>query len=132
MCVLLLFLFVCFLFGLVDMFRKCEEELRKIDNIRMQRQQRMEQRREYATVEVMQWLKDNQQLFKQTIFEPVCISLNIRDPRYAKQAEAFFGGRDFFSFVAQNDEDRELFLREVNEWSMDWMNSNITAKLNSL
>ena len=93
--------------------RKSEEELRKINNVRTQRLQRLEQRKEYATVEVMAWLQSNQQLFKQPIFEPVCMSLNIRDPRYAKQAEAFFGGRDLFSFIAQNDEDRELFLREV-------------------
>ena len=41
------------------------------------------------------------------------MSINILAPCYDKQVEAFFAGRDFFSFVAQNEEDMEQFLREV-------------------
>ncbi len=33
--------------------------------------------------------------------------------RYTAQVEASLGGRDFVSFVAQTEEDRELFLKEV-------------------
>lgn len=93
--------------------RRCEEELREIDSIWTQRLQKLKQRKEYSTVKVIHWLRQNQHKFQQPIFEPVCMSLNIRKPRYAKQAEAFFSGRDFYSFVAQNEEDREKFLREV-------------------
>lgn len=57
-------------------------------------------------------------MFRQPILEPVCMSLNVRDPRYAKQVEAFFAGKDFLSFMAQNEEDKETFLKEVGTPSM--------------
>jgi len=112
----LFFNFLLFLIILHWYFSRSEEELRRINNVRTQRLQKMEQRRENDTVEVMTWLQNNHNLFQRRIFEPVCMSLNVRDPRYTMQAEAFFGGRDFYSFVAQCDEDRELFLREVSSW----------------
>lgn len=93
--------------------RRSEEELREINSVWTQRLQKLEQRKEYSTVKVIRWLQENQQMFKQQIFEPVCMSINIQNPRYAKQAEAFFSGRDFYSFVAQNEDDRERFLKEV-------------------
>ena len=40
--------------------------------------------------------------------------VNIKDSRYTNAIEAFLSGRDFFSFVTQNQEDMEKFLREVN------------------
>lgn len=94
--------------------RQTEEELRQMENVRAQRLQGLEKGRESATARVIKWLETNQHKFRQPILEPVCVSLNIVDPHYVKQVEAFFGGRDFFSFVAQNEEDREIFLREVH------------------
>ena len=94
--------------------RQGKDELQRMEDIQTQRLQKLEQMRESATVQVIHWLKDNQHKFRQPILEPVCMSLNMADPAYTKQAEAFFRGRDFFSFVAQNEEDREKFLKEVN------------------
>ena len=39
--------------------------------------------------------------------------MNIKDQRFSAQIEAFLSGKDALSFVAQNEEDREAFLREV-------------------
>lgn len=83
-----------------------------MNSIRVQRLQKLENR-ESHTLRAIQWLEENQDRFRQPIFEPVCMSLNVLDPRYVKQTEAFFGGRDFYSFVAQNEEDRETFLKAV-------------------
>ena len=45
----------------------------------------------------------------------ICTSkVNIKDRQYTNAIEAFLSGRDFFSFVTQNQEDMEKFLREVN------------------
>lgn len=93
------------------------QQLQQMNNVWTQRLDKL-RARESSTVRVIQWLKENQQLFRQPILEPVCMSLNVRDPRYAKQVEAFFSGRDFFSFVAQNEEDRETFLKQVSTPSM--------------
>ena len=93
--------------------RQAEDELRRMENVRSQRLVAL-QRRDRDTYSAVQWLHDNQHLFRQPILEPVAVSVNIKDRRYEAQVEAFLGGRDFFSFVAQNEEDRETFLREVS------------------
>lgn len=92
--------------------RQAQEELKQMDNIRVQRLQKLEGR-EKDTLRAIKWLEENQGRFRQPILEPVCMSLNVLDSCYIKQAEAFFGGRDFYSFVAQNEDDRETFLRAV-------------------
>ena len=92
--------------------RQAEDELRRMENVRNQRLD-MLQRRDKHTYDTILWLRENQHLFRQPILEPVAVTVNIKDPRYAPQVEAFLGGKDFYSFVAQNEEDREKFLREV-------------------
>ena len=74
----------------------------------------MLQRRDRHTYDAIHWLRENQHLFHQPILEPVAVSVNIKDRRYEAQVEAFLGGRDFYSFVAQNEDDREKFLKEVS------------------
>lgn len=83
-----------------------------MNSIRVQRLQKLENR-ESDTVRAIRWLEENQHRFRQPILEPVSMSLNVLAPQYVKHAEAFFGGRDFNSFVAQNEEDRETFLKAV-------------------
>lgn len=97
-----------------DILRKSEEQLQQMNNMWTQRLEKL-RHRDPATVQVVKWLKGNQHMFRQPILEPVCMSLNVQDPRYVKQAESFFSGRDFCSFVAQNEEDRERFLKEVRD-----------------
>ncbi len=92
--------------------RQSEEQLQQMNNVWTQRLEKL-RHRDPATVQVVKWLKNNQHKFRQPILEPVCMSLNVQDPRYVKQAESFFSSKDFCSFVAQNEEDREVFLREV-------------------
>ena len=41
------------------------------------------------------------------------LKVNIKEPQYTNAIEAFLSGRDFYSFVTQNQEDMETFLREV-------------------
>ncbi len=85
-----------------------------MNSVWTQRLEKLDHMRESATVQVIHWLRENQNKFRQPILEPVCMSLNILDSHYTKQAEAFFKGRDFLSFVAQNEEDKEKFLKEVS------------------
>ncbi len=94
--------------------RQADDELQRMDNVWTQRLEKLERNRDTATVQVIHWLKENQHQFRQPILEPVCMSLNILEPQFTKQAEAFFAGKDFMSFVAQNEEDREKFLKEVS------------------
>lgn len=90
-----------------------EEELQHMNNVWNQRLEKLE-RADNATAKIIKWLKTNQQKFNKPILEPVCMSLNILEPGYTKQAEAFFLGRDFFSFIAQTEEDKETFLKEAS------------------
>ena len=83
-----------------------------MENVRNQRLD-MLQKKDRQTFDAIHWLRENQHLFREPILEPIAVSVNIKDRRYEAQVEALLGGRDFFSFVAQNEEDRETFLREV-------------------
>lgn len=49
-----------------------EDELRRMQDIRNQRLE-MLQRRDRETYSAVMWLQDNQNLFKERIFEPVCL-----------------------------------------------------------
>lgn len=93
--------------------RQDQRQLKEMNSVRAQRLQKLEAR-DSDTARAIRWLEENQHQFRQPILEPVCMSLNVLNPRYVKQAEAFFGGRDFMSFVAQNEEDREAFLKAVS------------------
>lgn len=97
-----------------ERIRQSEVELRQMNSVWKQRLERLRQR-DASTAQVIEWLQGNQHKYQQPILEPVCMSLNVRDARYVKQAEAFFSGRDFYSFVAQSEEDKEKFLREVRD-----------------
>lgn len=101
------------IFSCILIDRQAEDELQRMENVHAQRLDAL-QRRDRETVSAIQWLRENQNLFRQPILEPVAVSVNIKDRRYEAQVEAFLGGRDFHSFVAQNEEDRETFLREVS------------------
>ena len=83
-----------------------------MENVRNQRLA-MLQKKDRNTFDAIQWLHNHQHQFQQPILEPVAVSVNIKDRRYEAQVEAFLGGRDFYSFVAQIEADRETFLREV-------------------
>ena len=74
----------------------------------------MIQHRDRNTYEAIAWLSKNKEMFREPILEPVMMSVNIKDPRYVNQVENFLGGKDFHSFVAQNEEDKEKFLKEVH------------------
>ena len=100
--------------------RQAEDELRRMENVRSQRLD-MLQRRDRHTYDAINWLRENQHLFSQPILEPMAVSVNIKDRRYVAQVEALLGGRDFYSFVAQNEQDRETFLKEVR-LKLSWLN----------
>lgn len=65
------------------------------------------------THDAVVWLEQHRHLFKDHVFEPILLSVNVRDPSYISQVEAVLAGRDFYSFVALNKEDKSTLLQEV-------------------
>jgi hypothetical protein len=65
-----------------------------------------------ATVE---WLRRSQHLFKMEVLEPPCITLKLKDSRYADQIDACFSGIQMRTFVTQCVEDNKTFNRLVND-----------------
>ena len=53
--------------------------------------------------------------------------VNIKDRHYDAQVEAFLDGRDFHSFMAQDEEDRETFLKEVSRSIGRWLKCQLSS-----
>ncbi|KAL5482188.1 hypothetical protein EMCRGX_G022483 [Ephydatia muelleri] len=107
---------------LEDKIRRAEDMLRRMGDVRKQRLDKVRQRNR-DVYEAVMWLSENQHRFKQPIFEPIMLQVNVRDQTYVRQVEAALSGRDALSFVAQNPEDYEAFTSIVHD--------NMKLKVNS-
>ncbi|XP_059171563.1 structural maintenance of chromosomes protein 5-like [Physella acuta] len=65
------------------------------------------------TYEAVKWLRENKSLFKSTINEPMILSLNVTRPEDAKLVESHISFNDLRSFVCEDPDDLDLFMREV-------------------
>ncbi|CAL1547679.1 unnamed protein product, partial [Lymnaea stagnalis] len=65
------------------------------------------------THEAVLWLRANKSLFKHTIHEPMIISLNVMKPEDASLVESHISFNDLRSFVCEDPEDLDLFMKEV-------------------
>jgi hypothetical protein len=54
-------------------------------------------------------------LFKQEVFEPLCLSVDVKDQRFAPFVEHVIPGRDMTAFVVQNLDDQKLLLAELKD-----------------
>ncbi|XP_063706320.1 structural maintenance of chromosomes protein 5 [Culicoides brevitarsis] len=59
------------------------------------------------------WLRENRQMFKGHIYDPIVLELRLDKQDDAKFLENTVQLRDFFSFGCENADDLELFLREM-------------------
>ena len=96
-----------------EAIRRASDELTQMNDVRNQRLTSLRMLNRDAHSAVV-WLKDNGDKFAMPILEPVMLSVNIVDRQYVNQVEAFLSGKDFMSFIAQSEEDKEMFLKEVH------------------
>ncbi|OQR73845.1 structural maintenance of chromosomes protein 5-like, partial [Tropilaelaps mercedesae] len=59
------------------------------------------------------WLEQNRNLFRGHVHKPVSVELSINNERGARYLEVILGADTLFSFVADNADDMELFVKET-------------------
>uniref|UniRef100_A0A8D8ITH6 Structural maintenance of chromosomes protein 5 n=1 Tax=Culex pipiens TaxID=7175 RepID=A0A8D8ITH6_CULPI len=61
------------------------------------------------------WLRENENLFRGKIYEPIILELNVPNPEDAKYLENTIGKRDLIAFTCEDRDDMALFLRKVRQ-----------------
>ncbi|PFH50400.1 hypothetical protein AMATHDRAFT_61100 [Amanita thiersii Skay4041] len=91
-----------------------QAELKKLDDILERKMQNMAQV-DRDTHDVILWLRKNQHRFKKEVIEPAAIVLNVPDQRFVHAVEACCSVAQLRTFVAQSQEDLDLFNSLVND-----------------
>uniref|UniRef100_A0AAX7SEI5 Structural maintenance of chromosomes protein 5 n=1 Tax=Astatotilapia calliptera TaxID=8154 RepID=A0AAX7SEI5_ASTCA len=63
----------------------------------------------------LQWLRQNKQLFRGNVHEPMMLVINVKDHRFAKYVENHISFHDLRAFVFQRKDDMEKFMIEVRD-----------------
>ena len=92
----------------------CKQQIHQLEDTRNQREQEL-RKVSRDTYNALQWLRANQDRFKEPVIEPIMLVVNVKDPSKAKFVEAAIPFRDMTAFVCQNTEDLHLFLQETRE-----------------
>ncbi|XP_077295757.1 structural maintenance of chromosomes 5 [Arctopsyche grandis] len=65
------------------------------------------------TFKALHWLRENKNLFKHPVYEPMILELNFTEPHMAKYLENTVGVRDLTAFTFEDYSDMNLFIRKV-------------------
>jgi len=105
--------------AIAPQLRKCDgqlkrhqDEIRSLIDVVAQRMRLLKQDDPQTHTAVL-WLRDNQARFSAPIAEPLMLTMNATEPRYATFVESVVNKRDWTAFVAQSKEDMKDFLDEV-------------------
>ncbi|XP_050458298.1 structural maintenance of chromosomes protein 5 [Cataglyphis hispanica] len=61
------------------------------------------------------WLKENRDKFSATVYEPMLLSINVKEASYAKYLENIIPFRDLVAFTCENKQDMNLLLRYLRD-----------------
>ncbi|XP_013378683.1 structural maintenance of chromosomes protein 5 [Lingula anatina] len=73
------------------------------------------QQRHRHTYEAVMWLRSNRHEFNGVIHEPMIVTLNMKDPRYAKYVEGHVSFNDMRAFICEDQDDANKFLARVRD-----------------
>lgn len=83
-------------------------QLHQLDSVK-ERRLRMLEKADQDTFKAVLWLRNNANLFKGKIYEPVMLEISIRDPRMAHAVEGSVNFLTMKTFVCELQEDYDLF-----------------------
>ncbi|EFA05955.1 structural maintenance of chromosomes protein 5 [Tribolium castaneum] len=90
--------------------RAYENEINRIDNVKQQRLNYL-QRVDRDAYEAVVWLRNNRNLFKGEIYEPIMLELNVLDSKNAMYVENVIPLRDRVAFTCTNKDDMNALIR---------------------
>ncbi|XP_036749326.2 structural maintenance of chromosomes protein 5 isoform X2 [Manis pentadactyla] len=99
----------------------------RFDNLMNQKEDKLRQRYR-DTYDAVLWLRNNRDKFKHRVCEPIMLTINMKDNKNAKYIENHIPSNDLRAFVFENQEDMEVFLKEVRDNKKLRVNAVIAPK----
>ncbi|KAM8803761.1 structural maintenance of chromosomes protein 5 isoform 2-T2 [Rhynchonycteris naso] len=90
------------------------DQIVQFDNLLNQKEFKLRQRYR-DTYDAVLWLRSNKDKFKQGVYEPIMLTINMKDNKNAKYIENHIPSNDLRAFVFESQEDMEVFLKEVRD-----------------
>ncbi|KAL3286561.1 hypothetical protein HHI36_001064 [Cryptolaemus montrouzieri] len=112
--------------------RMVENEMNRLENIRHQRLQKLQQIDKHAYQAVL-WLRNNKHSFKGEVCEPMMLEINVLDSKNAIFLENVITRRDRLAFTCEKKEDMNLLihsLRNQQQLSVNVLHSSKEIDMN--
>ncbi|XP_036186765.1 structural maintenance of chromosomes protein 5 isoform X7 [Myotis myotis] len=94
--------------------KSVNDQIVQFDNLMNQKEDKLRQRYR-DTYDAVLWLRNNRDKFKQRVYEPIMLMINMKDNKNAKYIENHIPSNDLRAFVFESQEDMEVFLKEVRD-----------------
>uniref|UniRef100_G1P9Y5 Structural maintenance of chromosomes protein 5 n=4 Tax=Myotis lucifugus TaxID=59463 RepID=G1P9Y5_MYOLU len=94
--------------------KSVNDQIVQFDNLMNQKEDKLRQRYR-DTYDAVLWLRNNRDKFKQRVYEPIMLTINMKDNKNAKYVENHIPPNDLRAFVFESQEDMEVFLKEVRD-----------------
>ncbi|KAK1334458.1 hypothetical protein QTO34_005464 [Cnephaeus nilssonii] len=94
--------------------KSVNDQIVQFDNLMNQKEDKLRQRYR-DTYDAVLWLRNNRDKFKQRVYEPIMLMINMKDNKNAKYIENHIPSNDLRAFVFESQEDMEVFLKEANK-----------------
>ncbi|XP_028349687.1 structural maintenance of chromosomes protein 5 isoform X4 [Physeter macrocephalus] len=107
--------------------KSVDDHIVRFDNLMNQKEDKLRQRYR-DTYDAVLWLRNNRDKFKQRVFEPIMLTINMKDNKNAKYIENHIPSNDLRAFVFESQEDMEVFLKEVRDHKKLRVNAVIAPK----
>lgn len=92
----------------------CSAELRQLDDVRVQRLETVG-RFSPDCMRAHEWIKANAQLFREPVYGPICLDVDVKEQGLARQVESVISKSNLLNFVVTNFDDYEVFMGRICE-----------------
>uniref|UniRef100_A0A0L8G9B3 Structural maintenance of chromosomes protein 5 n=1 Tax=Octopus bimaculoides TaxID=37653 RepID=A0A0L8G9B3_OCTBM len=90
------------------------QDLKRLHDIANIRLQALREKHKNTYMAVL-WLRENSNIFKGAVHEPIMLNINMKNPSDAKFIESFVSFNDLRSFVCENADDMDLLLSKIRD-----------------
>ncbi|KAM5261463.1 structural maintenance of chromosomes protein 5 isoform 1-T1 [Hipposideros larvatus] len=108
--------------------KSVNDQIVQFDNLMNQKEDKLRQRYR-DTYDAVLWLRNNRDKFKQGVYEPIMLMINMKDNKNAKYIENHISSNDLRAFVFESQEDMEVFLKEVRDHKKLRVNTVLAPKI---
>jgi len=90
---------------------------RKLEQLENTQNQRLEnlKREQRDTYNAVTWLREHRDLFKDEVYEPIVLTINVKNPRYANHIEMSIPRNYLFAFVCRSEDDQHTLISNVSQ-----------------